>query len=273
MSKSEIKNQTKSFKKAIHAFRTTHGLRDLPWRTTSNPYHIAVSELMLQQTQVPRVIEKYKLFIKTFPTVRALARAPLSDVLILWSGLGYNRRAKFLHAMAKNIVEEQKGVFPRSIDELQQLPGIGPYTARAIAAFAYNTPSSFIETNIRTVYIHHFFKDKEGVTDRELLPIIEATLDIHNSREWYWLLMDYGSFLKAKGIVTHRKSTQYTKQSTFKGSRREVRGAILKTLIAGPKSLPQIVRTTSKEKDVVMSVLGDLLNENLIQKEKQTYFV
>ena len=259
-----------TFKKTIKLF-AKNGLRDLPWRRTLNPYHIAVSEIMLQQTQVPRVIEKYKEFLKKFPSIKALATSPLASVLSLWSGLGYNRRAQYLHKMAKTIMQKHAGKFPTTIEALEHLPGIGPYTARAIAAFAYNTPSVFIETNIRTVFIHHFFADKEIISDAELIPIISATLDRKNPRQWYWLLMDYGTHLKASGIRTHRRSKQYIKQSTFKGSRRQLRGKILKLLLEKPNTLAGIQKQI--EHADTESILEDLVFEGFVTKSKKTYTI
>jgi A/G-specific adenine glycosylase len=205
--------------------------RDFPWRKTTNPYRILVSEIMLQQTQADRAVAKYKEFLKAFPTVQALAGASLKEVLIVWQGLGYNRRAKMLHATAQKIADEYRGKVPKKSEELETLPGLGPYTARAICAFAYNQPVVFIETNIRSVYIHFFFKDKEHISDKELLPYLERTLYRKNPRTWYSALMDYGAFLKKQEVNPSRKSKHYVKQSRFKGSDRELRGAILKLLL------------------------------------------
>ncbi len=263
----------KRFVKDVYTYFRSYGRHDLPWRQTTDPYRIVVSEIMLQQTQVPRVIEKYTSFLKRFPTVQKLASAPLGDVLIEWSGLGYNRRAKFLHHMAQVVTSEHKGKFPTTIEGLLALPGIGPYTARAVAAFAYNIPDALIETNIRTVYIHHFFPTRETVSDAELMPSIEATVDKINPRAWYWALMDYGSYLKSTGSKVHRKSKQYIKQSKFEGSRRQIRGGIMKALISGPKTVVQLVNILEKEKDSIESVLEDLLQEDFIQKEKGRYLL
>lgn len=248
-----------------------HGRHDLPWRQTDDPYKITVSEIMLQQTQVSRVLEKYKEFLGTFPTVRALAKASLAEVLRVWSGLGYNRRAKFLHQMAQVIVSDHKAKFPETIEGLQSLPGIGPYTAGAIYAFAYNKPVPVIETNIRSVYLHHFFKEKTGVSDKELFPIIERTLQKNNPREWYWALMDYGSHLKASGIRNNAKSKHYTKQSKFEGSNRQIRGAVMRELLKGPKTEAQVVKVIDKEKGKVEQVLEDLVKEGMVGKEKGKY--
>lgn len=131
--------------------------RHFPWRETADPYAIMVSEFMLQQTQTARVVPKYEAWLLRFPTVQSVADATLSDVLSLWSGLGYNRRAKFLYEACKTIRAEHGGALPRDAERLDALPGIGAYTARAIAAFAFNAAEVFIETNIRSAFIHFFF--------------------------------------------------------------------------------------------------------------------
>lgn len=263
----------KRFVKDIYSYFAVQGRHDLPWRQTTDPYRIVVSEIMLQQTQVPRVIEKYTSFLQKFPTVQKLAAASLGDVLIQWSGLGYNRRAKFLHQMAQIVTGEYKGKFPTTIEGLLHLPGIGPYTARAVAAFAYNTASALIETNVRTVYIHHFFPDRETVSDAELMPIIAATVDQANPRAWYWALMDYGSHLKTMGNKVHRKSNQYAKQSKFEGSRRQIRGGIMKALISGPKTVSELVKLIGRERQDIESVLADLTGEGFIKKDSRKYLL
>ena len=268
------KKDIHSFAKALAQYHITYGLRDLPWRNTKNPYYILVSEIMLQQTQVARVEEKYKTFIQTFPTVGDLARAPQSEVLRLWSGLGYNRRAKFLQQCAQGIVKDYKGVVPKTIEELCTLPGIGPYTARAVCAFAYNTPSVLFETNIRTVFIHHFFPNaKEKIADTMLAPYVEKTIDTKNPRVWYWLLMDYGSYLKSIGIKTHTKSTMFTKQKKFDGSLRQVRGGIMKLLIQKPHTKQALLKHFTKKEDQVEMALAELVAENLIHKQGRNFLV
>jgi A/G-specific adenine glycosylase len=192
-----------------------------------------VSEIMLQQTQVDRVIPKFNEFIATFPTIQSLAVARLEEVLRLWSGLGYNRRAKFLHEAAKRVVDEYGGVFPDSAQDVMTLPGVGVNTAGAILAYSFNQPSIFIETNVRTVYFYHFFDMQAEVTDKELREIVVETVDREHPREWYWALMDYGSYLKRNGAGQINKSRHYKKQSPLKGSLREVRGQIIKQLANG----------------------------------------
>ncbi len=260
-----------SFVQKVKAYYHTTGRHDLPWRKTTNPYRIAVSEIMLQQTQVPRVIEKYKEFLKAFPTINTLAEASLADVLRLWSGLGYNRRAKFLHTMAQKVVGDHKGKFPKTIEGLKNLPGIGPYTAGAIYAFSYNKPYPIIETNIRTVYIHHFFPKKKSVSDADLIKIIEKTIDIKNPRVWYWALMDYGSYLKASGVKNNSKSKHYTKQTTFEGSKRQIRGAIIRKLLEGPITCRTLATVVSRDSALVQTILHELTAEGLVTQKKTSY--
>jgi A/G-specific adenine glycosylase len=190
---------------------------------------------MLQQTQSSRVIPKYKAFLEAFPNARALAESSVRDVLSLWQGLGYNRRALLLKRTAEAIVTKYKGRFPKTQDELVALPGIGPYTASALMAFAYNTPTVMIETNIRAVFIHFFFPKSKKVPDAKLLPLIEKYMDREKPREWYNALMDYGSMLKATVPNPSRKSKHHTKQSKFNGSMRQIRGAIIRLYTENPK--------------------------------------
>jgi A/G-specific adenine glycosylase len=263
-----------SFIKTVQEYYAIYGRHDLPWRKTKDPYKIAVSEIMLQQTQVGRVIEKYKEFLKAFPTAADLAAAPLQKVLLIWSGLGYNRRARFLQQMALTITNEYNGKFPKDLNTLLKLPGIGNYTAGAISAFAFNQPFVVIETNIRTAYLHHFFSDSIGqVSDKEVLELIKETLDAEHPREWYWALMDYGSYLKAQGIKIHRNSAQYKKQSAFKGSPREVRGGILKILTKEKATVAQLEKSFSFEKERIIKALETLISEEFINKKGLYYSI
>ena len=258
----------KAFQDTVWNFYKKHG-RKLPWRNTKDPYRIWVSEVMLQQTQVSRVLPKYKAFLKKFPTIHDLAQAPLRDVLVMWQGLGYNRRAKLLHAGAKYVVHEHGGKFPK--EHLTIIPGIGSYTEGAIQAFAYNKSVVCIETNIRTVFLHHFFQDAKDVHDKEIKPLIKKMCDQDNPREWYWALMDYGSYLKQQGIKLNSKSAHYAKQSTFKGSKREVRGAIIKALSNANKTKQQLQSLFPGRKEEVGEQIAILMREGFIQKNKLTY--
>ena len=204
--------------------------RSMPWRDVINPYWIFASEIMLQQTQVDRVVPKFESFIRRFPDVGVLARAPLADVIGQWSGLGYNRRARFIHLAAKEIIDRHGGVVPSQTDLLVKLPGVGPNTAGAIMVYAYDRPELFIETNIRTVFIYHFFPKRQKVADSELLPLIDSALDRAQPRRWYWAVMDYGAYLKRVHGNFSTRSKLYKKQSRFEGSRRQIRGQVLRSL-------------------------------------------
>lgn len=264
------------FRKVIWQYYKKNG-RKLPWRislgTAQVAYKILVSEFMLQQTQVSRVVPKYEAFLKSFPNPRVLAKASKSDVLKLWSGLGYNRRALYLHKSVQEIVEHHKGIVPRDLDVLETLSGIGPYTARAVATFAYDMKTVCIETNIRTVFIHFFFPNAtEKVADKEILEKIEQTLPRKNFREWYWALMDYGSYLKSSGLNKNSLAKSHVKQSTFKGSNREVRGAIMKSLTKHHAfALSKILTLPFKTEKIIFN-LNALEKEGFlaIDKKKQT---
>lgn len=237
--------------------------RPMPWREDTRPYYVLVSELMLQQTQVDRVIPKFNAFIERFPDEASLAQASLADVLGLWQGLGYNRRAKFLHESAKKIVHDFDGVFPDSYEDVLSLPGVGPGTAGAIMNYAFNTPAVFIETNVRTVYFHHFFGDGDKVSDAELRPLIEATIDREHAREFYWALMDYGTWLKKQGAGRISQSSHYKKQSPLKGSVREVRGQIIRLLSGGDVPFEE-VRQQYDGDDRFEPALKGLLSDGLV---------
>jgi A/G-specific adenine glycosylase len=225
-----------------------------------------VSEIMLQQTQVNRVIPKFQQFLAVFPTVTDLAEASLADVLRLWSGLGYNRRAKYLWQAAHKVVHEWQGAFPSDAKQLATLPGIGTNTAGAICAYAFNQPVVFIETNIRTVFIHHFFAGQTGVDDKEFRPLLEASLVGQEPRTFYWAVMDYGTFLKSQGNNIER-SKQYVKQSAFQGSRRQIRGQILRELIKSGATY-----TCLKQKiadDRYEAIVAELIREGLVKRDRQ----
>lgn len=272
--KVSLSKEEKVFIKIVWKHYRASGRHDLPWRKTTDPYKILVSEVMLQQTQVARVLFKYKEFLKFFPTTRKLADASLGDVLKVWQGLGYNRRAKFLWQAARAVVDDKTGKWPKAFLELRTLPGVGEYTAGAVLNFAYNKPVPLIETNIRTVYIHHFFKDRTSVSDKELLPLIERTLDKNNPREWNWALMDYGSFLKETVGNLNKKSKTYQKQSDFKTSNRYVRGAILRAITEKPVTKQQLQKKISDiEKQRLLLQLTALCDEGLLVKRLSKYYL
>ena len=206
----------KKFKEVVWNYYSEHK-RMMPWRETSDPYHILVSEIMLQQTQVGRVLIMYPKFIKALPSFKHLVKAPLSRVLNVWQGMGYNRRAIALKKIAEKVMREYGGVLPRDVEILKTFSGIGKATAGSIGAFAFNMPTIFIETNIRRVFIYHFFPHKEKVSDEEILKYIATTVDTKNPREWYWALMDYGTHLGQvmKKNNPNKKIKEYHLQSKF----------------------------------------------------------
>ncbi|MGQ9852788.1 MAG: A/G-specific adenine glycosylase [Candidatus Oleimicrobiaceae bacterium] len=222
--------QVARFQEIILNYYARHG-RDLPWRRTTDPYHILVSEVMLQQTQVARVLTAYPTFMALFPSLRALAEAQVAAVLAAWQGLGYNRRALALQRTAQLILRDHAGALPADERLLASMPGIGPATAASICAFAFGMPTVFVETNIRTVFIHFFFPQCERVADAEILPLVAATLDHSNPRRWYFALMDYGVMLKKAIGNASRRSASYRRQGPFAGSDRQLRGQLLRLLL------------------------------------------
>ncbi len=243
--------------------------RDLPWRETREPYRILVSEFMLQQTQVARVLEKYDGFITRFPDFTALHTAPVEELLREWQGLGYNRRALALKRTASLIMTGWSGILPDDEEALLSFPGIGKATAAAIRAFAFGKPSVLLETNIRRVFIHCFFHDRPVVTDEEILPLVEETLDRENPRDWYYALMDYGAYLGRTKENPNRRSRQYKKQSPFEGSVRQVRGKILALLVKhGTLTIEELCRETGLSPDRVDPVLSALAKEGFIAPDR-----
>jgi A/G-specific adenine glycosylase len=242
--------------------------REMPWRQTHDPYHILVSEIMLQQTQVERVLGKYARFLRHFPDFAPLARAPWPEVLTVWQGLGYNRRALALKRLAQVVMSDWGGRLPDQEKHLRGLPGIGPATAGALLAFAFGRPAVFIETNIRRVFLHFFFAGQSEVSDREILPLVEETLDRERVREWYYALMDYGAELRKLGPNPNRRSTHYARQSPFNGSNREVRGLILKTLLTAPThSLEELAHAVGQSPTRTKTALEQLLAEGFVVRE------
>ena len=262
------------FRALVRRFYRLHARRDLPWRKTRDPYRILVSEMMLQQTQVARVLPFYKNFIKEFPTARKLASAQLADVLKSWQGLGYNRRAKMLHAAAKELSMKGLGKlnFPNRTAELEKLPGVGPYTARAVAAFAYNQDVIVVETNIRTAILNHFFPKRRKVSDKEIERVLAKLLPRGGAREWYSALMDYGAYLKRSGVSHNARSRHYAKQPQFAGSSREARGAILRVLAHEDASRARLTNVLGADRrEQASRALDALCAERLVQVRNRRY--
>jgi len=252
--------------------------REFPWRKTRDPYEILVSEVMLQQTQTDRVVKKYAEFLERFPTWHALASAKQVDVLKLWAGLGYYRRARNLHMAAQAVVSEREE--PTTYAHLKGLPGVGPYTAAAVSAFAFGEAVPMIETNIRTVYLHAYFRGLEMVSDKEILPVVERTLHKKDPRVWFYALMDLGVVLKRHIKGVNKRSLHYSRQSPFKGSTRQTRAAVLKILTLGSSSmtLPTIERTLEEQGltndgDRVQLVISRLCDEGFVVRERGRYRV
>ncbi len=283
------RNAASEYKRVVQTISRyyANNRRDFPWRISgvvnnnrrsTIAYRILVSEVMLQQTQAERVVSYYRLWCKRFPTVESLSRASLSEVLILWKGLGYNRRAKYLLESARNIVTNHNGKVPTTLEALVALPGVGVYTAGAILAFAYNTESVFLETNIRTVLIHFFYKEKEKVTEKELLATAnmlwkfakDAGIDV---REWGYALMDYGAHLKKSGNNHVARAHNYRGQSAFNGSTRQIRGAIVRELTIGSYTLAELSKKVKKEKSKVEQALHSLVRDGLVTKRGVRYMV
>ncbi len=257
--------QLEIFKLIISNYYLSHK-RDLAWRTSISPYNIVVSEIMLQQTQVERVKHKFELFIQSFPDFKALAQASFAEVLGTWKGLGYNRRALALHKIAQLLVNNYNNEVPKDPSVLQSFPGIGKATARSIISFAFNTPTVFIETNIRTVFIYFFFSNKININDKEIYILVEKTLDKNNPRDWYYALMDYGAMLKKHIGNLSRLSAHYAKQSKFEGSNRQIRGLILQILLEH-KSIDEnkLLTMLNKDKDLIIEIINNLEQEGYLE--------
>jgi len=249
----------------------------LPWRFTDAhavpAYEILVSEIMLQQTQVPRVMDKFPKFINAFPTPKDLAKAPLDKVLREWQGMGYNRRALYLKKCAEETVKKYNGVIPSDPLLLQTLPGIGPYTSGAVACFAFNKPTVFLDTNIRKFFIHYFFSDKnpgKKISDAQILPIARRLLYTKNPRLWNYALMDYGALVLSRKPELLTRAKSYHKQSPFLGSNRFFRSQIVQYLLAHSKAtFTQLQKTSPRD---IQPILTSLCKEGLIYEPKPGTF-
>jgi A/G-specific adenine glycosylase len=294
-SHAQLHKPISNFVNTVIQYYKKHGRHDLPWRKTTDPYKILVSEMMLQQTQVTRVVPKYEVFLDRFPNVEVLARAELGEVYELWHGLGYNRRAKFLRDAARHIYlyisrtgnqlvytalpsvhRSDLGIFPQTIETLEELPGVGPYTARAVYTFAYNKPTVLVETNVRACVLHHFFPHakKGSVSERRIEKIMEECMREVDKKKiqpkaWYSALMDYGTHLKATQINPTRKSRTHVVQKKFKGSVREMRGEILRQLMRLRTQDKKIRRITLEKclpfkKERVVAALEGLIHDGMV---------
>ena len=256
---------TQAFQKFVLGYFKKHG-RDFPWRETKDPYKVLVSEVMLQQTQTERVVVKYAEFLKAFPTWKALSDATPADVVKVWMGLGYYRRAFNLHKAARCVVLEHRGAPPKTSEGLRKLPGVGPYTAAAVAAFAFGEPAPMIETNIRSVYLYTFYPQVCAVSDKEIFKKIEDTLYKRDPRSWFYALMDLGVELKKHTKGINQRSKHHVKQSKFNGSLRQVRAAVLRAIAEG-ESLRRadISRKLSYDTEKIDAAISALESDGLIE--------
>jgi A/G-specific adenine glycosylase len=269
----EYDMEKKEFIEIVKRYYNEHK-RLLPWREFIVPYHVVLSEIMLQQTQVARIMEKFPLFIKRFPTFRTLHESSLVDVLGEWQGMGYNRRGKYIKEIATIIHTKYQDIVPDDSKILDELPGIGHATASAIVTYIYNKPEIFIETNIRRVFIHHFFKDSKEVEDSDILPLVQETVDRENPREWYYAIMDYGTYLSKIVENPNRKSKHFKKQSQFEGSVRQVRGEILRLLLKKRIIKKKDLYTLLPYEESKCKIAAeDLLKEGMIGEAKGEYHI
>ena len=251
--------------------------RDLPWRDTHDPYAILLSEVMLQQTQVSRVMGRWEQWLETFPTIADLASALLPPVLELWQGMGYNRRALNLKRCAEEVVAMHDGVVPSDKKALLALPGIGPSTSAGVRIFAFRQPDMYLETNVRAVFIHELFPGRESVADKELVSLVEATCPQDaRVRAWYYALLDYGAHLKKTMPNPTRRSKHYTRQSKFEGSHRQKRAYLLRRVIDDALStedrardLAQSERASGRQEpsvEEVRAILDELEREGFVMR-------
>lgn len=251
--------------------------RDLPWRNTHDPYEILLSEVMLQQTQVSRVMGRWEEWLEAFPSIADLAAAPLPPVLELWQGMGYNRRALNLKRCAEEVVAVHGGVIPDDKKALLALPGVGPSTSAGVRVFAFEQPDVYLETNVRAVFIHELFPDRDSVSDKELVPLIEATCPQDGRvRDWYYALLDYGAHLKRALPNPTRRSRQYTRQSKFEGSHRQKRAYLLRRIIDDAATTGDLFRDLAWNErssgrpepgeDEVRAILDELEREGFVTR-------
>ena len=275
--------------KRLAAFRETvwseggKRYRELPWRHIQDAYAVLVSEVMLQQTQVVRVLGYWERFLDQFPTLDDLASAETGAVLESWQGLGYNRRALMLKRCAEACSAQHAGQLPRDYTELVALPGIGPATAAGVRAFAWNLPGVYLETNVRSVFLHEWFADTdEPVRDRQLIPLVSAACPDNAACDWYYALLDFGAYLKSQGTNPSRKSAHHTRQSTFEGSRRQKRAELVRIVLENPGIAQDDLRAALDEAeqaagrpavpaDLARAIIADLVGEGFFLEHDGTY--
>ena len=259
-------------------------LRDLPWRQTQDPWHVLVSEVMLQQTNVPRVLPKFSRFIDLFSTPLACANASLGEMLVEWQGLGYPRRCKNLHLAAQAIVNEHGGVVPRSLDALLALPGVGQYTARAVLAFAFDDDVAVVDTNVARVLAR---VTGNVLNARDSQTLADDWLPHGFSRDWNQVIMDFGAVVcnarkphcescpiattcgwRGRGEDPAKTSALTSKpQATFAGSDRQARGKLMKSVTIGAVHRGQLCTVMGLSDVERAQRLADaLVHEGLIEE-------
>ena len=252
--------------------------RDLPWRNTLDPYEVLLSEVMLQQTQVSRVMGRWEEWLDAFPSIASLAAAPLPPVLELWQGMGYNRRALNLKRCAEEVMAKHGGIIPRDKKALLALPGIGPSTSAGVRIFAFQEPDMYLETNVRAVFIHELVPDEDAVPDKELVPLVEATCpEAKRVRDWYYALLDYGAYLKKTLPNPSRRSKQYARQSKFEGSHRQKRAFLLRRVIETPLASDELAADLARAEEAAgreaptceetSAILAELEREGFIVRQ------
>jgi A/G-specific adenine glycosylase len=256
------------FQKKVFSFYQQNK-RELPWRNTEDPYKILVSELMLQQTQVSRVVSYYERWIARWPTLGALASASRTEVLKAWMGLGYNTRAVHLHKAAQKIVAEYDGDVVAAMKQYQEIPGVGRYTAQAVQIFSTNADLVTVDTNIRRIFIAEFHLS-ENLSTKELWGYAKQCLPLGRSREWHNALMDYGALHQTAKKTGIRSVSQ---QSEFEGSDRQIRAAVLRLLLSGPSSFETVHRALGGDRMKLRKILGKLVDEELLVLQNKMYQV
>lgn len=254
------------FRRKILSFYRKSG-RDLPWRRTTNPYFILLSEVMLQQTQVDRVKEYYARWTRKWPTVSHLARADRKDVLREWMGLGYNNRAVNVHKAAQKMAKFYKGDVLKAVKNYEHVPGIGPYTSRAVRIFAANEDIATVDTNIRRILMHEF-NLPSTVSDKKLWELAAQCLPKGRSRDWHNALMDYGSI-----VLTSRKTgiKPKTRQSTFEGSDRQIRAQVLRHVLRYGQTFAELQKVTGADRARLERIVGKMVAGGLIELKNRRY--
>jgi A/G-specific adenine glycosylase len=277
-----------AFRRALR--RAAPGLRrDLPWLNDPRPWAILVSEVMLQQTSTARVVVPWTRFMERFPTADACAQAPLAEVLVAWSGLGFPRRAKALHDAARLIVDEFSGVVPGEVEELRRLPGVGEYTANAVASFAHGRPVAVLDTNVGRVLARAVANDTLAM--RAARELAQELLPRSDAARFNQAMLDLGAqFCRATprcgecplasscawrreggSDPAPRSAAVSRPQAPYGGSDRQLRGRVLRELHDGPRSRTYLVKTLGVEGARARSVLAGLVGDGLIARVGRSY--